>query len=105
MSKQDIPASLKIEDIIQGEGDELTSGDYALVHYTGQLEDGTIFDSSLQRNQPFRLRLGVGEVIDGWEMGLLGMKTGSKRRLTIPSSLAYGDRSVGSIPPNSTLIF
>lgn len=95
----------KFEDIKKGEGQEAASGDYVTVHYTGVLENGTKFDSSLDRNIPFKFRLGVGEVIDGWDMGVVGMKVGGKRKLTIPPQLAYGERAVGDIPANSTLIF
>ena len=95
----------KIEDTKVGEGDEVTSGDYINIHYHGTLEDGTVFDSSYERGRPFQTRIGVGEVIEGWDMGVPGMKVGGKRRLTIPAKLAYGDRAVGSIPAGSTLVF
>lgn len=96
---------LLIEDILEGSGEEATSGASVTVHYTGTLEDGTKFDSSLDRNQPFTFNLGAGEVIKGWDQGVAGMKVGGKRKLTIPPDLAYGSRSPGIIPPNSTLIF
>jgi FKBP-type peptidyl-prolyl cis-trans isomerase len=95
----------KIEDIKVGDGAEAHSGDYVTIHYTGTLENGKTFDSSLDRGTPFKCRIGVGEVIDGWDMGVIGMKVGSKRKLTIPPELAYGERGIGEIPPNSTLIF
>lgn len=95
----------QIEDIKKGEGQEVTGGDYVTVHYVGTLENGTKFDSSLDRGQSFKTRIGVGQVIEGWDMGIPGMKVGGKRKLTIPSKLAYGDNSVGSIPAGSTLIF
>ena len=95
----------KIEDIKEGEGQEVLGGDYVVMHYHGTLEDGTVFDSSYNRGTPFKTRIGVGEVIEGWDMGVPGMRVGGKRKLIIPSSLAYGDRSVGSIPAGSTLIF
>lgn len=95
----------KIEDQKHGEGDEVQSGDYVTIHYTGWLEDGTVFDSSVKRGMPFECRIGVGEVIAGWDMGVLGMKKGGKRKLTIPPELAYGDNAVSIIPANSTLIF
>ncbi len=96
---------LNIEDIKEGSGDEVKSGDYITVHYTGTLENGEVFDSSKNHGKPFSFRIGIGAVIDGWEMGIMGMKVGGKRKLTIPPQLAYGDRSVGSIPANSTLVF
>lgn len=95
---------LKIEDQKLGTGEEVTSGDWIRVDYTGTLENGTVFDSSVGRS-PFKFRIGVGQVIDGWEMGLIGMKIGGIRKLTIPPQLAYGERGVGDIPANSTLIF
>lgn len=95
----------KAEDIQKGEGKEVFGGDHVIVHYTGYLEDGTIFDSSHKRGEPFKTRIGVGQVIEGWDMGIVGMKKGGKRKLTIPSQLAYGDQEMGIIPPNSTLIF
>lgn len=98
-------SKFKIEDIKVGEGDEVTSGDYVTIHYHGTLEDGSVFDSSYDRGTPFKTRIGVGEVIEGWDMGVPGMKVGGKRKLTIPAKLAYGDQSVGSIPAGSTLIF
>lgn len=95
----------KIEELKKGEGDEVQSGDYVKIHYTGWLEDGTVFDSSVKRGVPFETRIGVGQVIAGWDMGVIGMKKGSKRKLTIPPELAYGENAVSIIPPNSTLIF
>ena len=80
-------------------------GDTVSVHYVGTLTNGTVFDSSYSRNQPFTFRVGVGQVIAGWDQGIPGMKVGGKRRLTIPPSLGYGNQAVGSIPANSTLIF
>ncbi|AWU78130.1 hypothetical protein CAS74_003062 [Pichia kudriavzevii] len=82
------------------------NGDVIAVHYTGKLEDGTIFDSSLPRNKPIQFTLGVGQVIKAWDEGLLEMCIGEKRRLIIPSELAYGKRGAGGvIPPNATLVF
>ncbi len=98
--------NLKIEDMQIGEGPEVQSGDTIVIHYTGTLEDGTKFDSSYDRNQPFETPIGVGMVIPGWDQGVLGMKVGGKRKLTIPPELAYGQQGAGNIiPPNSTLTF
>ena len=97
---------LKIEVIKEGTGVGAAKGQSISVDYTGKLEGGKVFDSSIPRGQPFTLVLGVGQVIPGWEMGLLGMKVGEKRRLTIPPALAYGKNGFGEvIPPNATLIF
>ena len=97
---------LKIEDIVVGAGDEAISGKKVTVNYLGTLLDGTKFDSSYDRGVPFSFNLGAGEVIKGWDQGVLGMKVGGKRKLTIPSSLGYGEAGAGSvIPPNATLIF
>ncbi|MDO8265221.1 MAG: FKBP-type peptidyl-prolyl cis-trans isomerase [Candidatus Parcubacteria bacterium] len=96
---------MKVEILKQGEGEEAKSGDKVSVHYVGTLEDGTKFDSSVDRGTPFTFTLGIGQVIQGWDMGVAGMKIGEKRKLTIPSDLAYGSTRMGSIPPNSTLIF
>lgn len=98
-------SKFKIEDIKIGEGAEVAGGDRITIHYHGTLEDGTVFDSSYDRGTPFKTRIGVGEVIEGWDMGVPGMKVGGKRKLTIPAKLAYGDREVGDIPAGSTLIF
>jgi len=82
------------------------NGDVLRVHYTGKLEDGTKFDSSLDRGEPFEFTLGAGQVIQGWEQGFLNMKEGEKKILTIPGELAYGETGIpGRIPPNATLIF
>lgn len=81
------------------------SGDVVKIHYTGTLQNGTKFDSSLDRGQPFEFTLGVGQVIKGFDNGILGMKIGEKKRIVISPEDGYGDATVGSIPPNSTLIF
>lgn len=96
---------LVIEDIVVGTGAEAVSGGAVTVHYVGTLVDGTVFDSSLSRGEPFTFNLGVGEVIPGWEQGVAGMKEGGKRRLYIAPELAYGAQAVGPIPANSALIF
>jgi FKBP-type peptidyl-prolyl cis-trans isomerase len=98
------PAHVKIEDTLVGTGAEAVSGKTLKVDYTGKLEDGTVFDSSVGK-QPFEFVLGSGSVIPGWDQGLQGMKVGGKRTLTIPPSLAYGAQGQGAIPPNATLIF
>jgi len=96
---------LQIEDLMVGTGQEVESGDTITVNYLGTLQNGTKFDSSYDRNQPFTTQIGVGQVIQGWDEGIVGMKVGGKRKLIIPSSLGYGSQPAGSIPPNSTLIF
>jgi FKBP-type peptidyl-prolyl cis-trans isomerase len=98
-------SGLKIEDVTVGTGEEAKSNSLVTVHYKGTLENGTQFDSSYERNQPFTTPLGQGSVIKGWDLGIPGMKVGGTRRLTIPADLAYGSQGQGSIPPNSTLIF
>lgn len=97
---------LKIEDLIVGDGAEVKNGNTVTVNYKGTLTDGKQFDSSYDRGEPFSFKVGEGRVIKGWDQGLLGMKIGGKRRLTIPSSLGYGEMGAPpDIPPNSTLIF
>lgn len=97
---------LKIEDERPGTGQEAVVGKSVTVNYLGTLTDGTKFDSSYDRGEPFSFNLGAGDVIQGWDQGLVGMKVGGKRKLTIPSSLGYGERGApGVIPPNATLIF
>ncbi|MBL7045029.1 MAG: FKBP-type peptidyl-prolyl cis-trans isomerase [Parcubacteria group bacterium] len=96
---------MKIVDTIVGTGEEAVAGKVVTVHYTGTLTDGTKFDSSVDRGQPFQFVLGAGQVIQGWEQGFAGMKVGGKRSLMIPANMAYGDRAIGAIPANSTLLF
>lgn len=96
---------LIIQDIIVGSGEEAVDGKKVSVHYTGQLTDGTIFDSSVSRNEPLSFIVGAKQVIDGWDQGVLGMKVGGKRVLVIPPSFGYGEIAIGPIPANSTLIF
>jgi|SRR3989344_4584971 len=98
-------SGLKIEILKEGSGEGAKNGDIVTVHYVGTLLDGTKFDSSRDRGTPFSFTLGTGYVIKGWDQGLLGMKAGEIRKLTIPPELGYGARSAGAIPPNSTLIF
>ncbi len=107
MKKEDNNGKLKIEILKKGKGvEEIQNGDIITVNYVGYLENGKKFDSSYDRGTPFKFKVGAGEVIKGWEEGLLGMKIGEKRKLIIPPNLAYGERSIpGMIPPNSTLIF
>jgi FKBP-type peptidyl-prolyl cis-trans isomerase len=97
---------LKIEDIKEGTGPVVKDGDTVVMHYTGLLEDGTKFDSSHDRDQPFETKIGVGYVIKGWDIGVPGMKVGGKRKLTIPHHLGYGKYGAGDkIPGFATLIF
>ena len=98
---------LVIEDLVVGDGTEAQDYNKVVVNYTGTLEDGSIFDSSLKPGRtPFTFTLGAGSVIKGWDLGVKGMKVGGKRKLTIPSDLGYGDNGAGNvIPPGATLIF
>ena len=96
---------LKIEDEREGTGSAVKSGDTVEVNYIGTLLDGTKFDSSYDRGQTFSFTVGAENVIQGWDQGLVGMKIGGKRKLTIPASLGYGSQGAGTIPPNSPLIF
>ncbi|OGK18051.1 peptidylprolyl isomerase [Candidatus Roizmanbacteria bacterium RIFCSPLOWO2_12_FULL_40_12] len=96
---------LKVEDVKEGTGEAVKKGDIIVIHYSGTLENGQKFDSSYDRDEPFETQIGVGNVIQGWDEGVIGMKIGGKRKLTIPPSMGYGDQATGSIPPNSTLIF
>ena len=98
-------SGLKYEDLKEGTGAEAKKGDSVDVHYTGWLTDGKKFDSSKDRNMPFNFRLGAGDVIQGWDEGVAGMKVGGKRKLMIPPELGYGAKGKGPIPPNAELIF
>lgn len=97
---------VKVEIMTAGSGEGAKNGQTVVVHYTGMFTDGKVFDSSIPRGQPFPVKLGAGMVIQGWEKGLVGMKVGEKRRLTIPPELGYGTVGAGGvIPPNATLVF
>ncbi len=99
-------SGLVIEVLQEGSGEEAKAGQTVNMHYTGWLTDGTKFDSSVDRGQPFAFQLGVGQVIAGWDEGVVGMKVGEKRKLTIPPSIGYGASGAGGvIPPNATLVF
>ena len=106
MASTTTPSGLVIEELIVGDGAVAGAGQSVRVHYTGWLTDGTKFDSSKDRNDPFVFPLGGGRVIRGWDEGVAGMKVGGKRKLTIPPDLGYGARGAGGvIPPNATLVF
>ena len=96
---------LMMMSLAEGEGEEIQDGQTAVVHYIGTLVDGTVFDSSLTRGEPFEFSLGAGQVIQGWDIGVRGMKVGEQRRLIVPPTYGYGNRVVGPIPANSVLIF
>jgi len=102
---QPLPTTLTVSDVSVGTGEAAKAGDVLTMNYVGALPNGTVFDASAKHGQPFTFTLGAGQVIPGWDQGLVGMKVGGKRRLIIPPSMAYGNRDLGSIPPNSTLIF
>ena len=104
-SQMDTNPSFTMQDLSIGSGDIAETGDKLSVHYVGKLSDGRVFDSSLDPNMPFDFTLGIGQVIKGWDEGFKGMRVGGKRILTISPEYAYGSRGVGTIPPNSTLIF
>ena len=106
MSTITTASGLVYEELAVGDGAEASPGQQVTVHYTGWLTDGTRFDSSKDRNDPFVFGLGEGEVIKGWDEGVTGMKVGGKRKLTIPPQLGYGARGAGGvIPPDATLVF
>ncbi|MXR36809.1 FKBP-type peptidyl-prolyl cis-trans isomerase [Craterilacuibacter sinensis] len=99
-------SELQIIDIVVGEGKEAVKGALITTQYRGCLEDGTQFDSSYDRGQPFQCVIGTGRVIKGWDLGLMGMKVGGKRKLLVPAHLAYGERQIGAhIKPGSNLVF
>lgn len=100
------PSGLQYQDVVTGSGAEAAPGQTAVVHYTGWLTDGTKFDSSRDRGEPFSFSLGAGQVIAGWDQGVAGMKVGGRRKLVIPPDLGYGPRgSPPVIPPDATLVF
>ncbi|MEU0964505.1 FKBP-type peptidyl-prolyl cis-trans isomerase [Streptomyces sp. NPDC005917] len=100
------PADLEIKDIWEGDGEAAKAGDFVKVHYVGvSFSSGEEFDASWNRGTPLDFQLGVGQVIQGWDKGVQGMKVGGRRQLTIPAHLAYGERGAGSIAPGETLIF
>ena len=96
---------LQIVDLELGEGKAAVKGALITTEYRGWLEDGTEFDSSYSRGKPFQCVIGTGRVIKGWDQGIMGMRVGGKRRLQVPAHLGYGERTMGSIPPNSDLVF
>lgn len=98
-------SGLKVETLFPGSGSAAKAGNTITVNYTGMFTNGTVFDSSVPRGQPFQFTLGSRQVIQGWDLGLVGMKVGEKRKLTIPPELGYGPAGSGPIPPNTTLIF
>lgn len=102
---QPTDTGVRVDNLVTGQGAIAEKGDTITVNYIGTLTDGKVFDSSIDRKQPFTFQLGVGQVIKGWDEGVLGMRVGGKRRLTIGPDYAYGNQAVGTIPPNSTLIF
>ncbi|MCP8466317.1 FKBP-type peptidyl-prolyl cis-trans isomerase [Pseudomonas sp. ZM23] len=99
-------SELQIEDIVVGDGKAVVKGALITTQYKGTLEDGTVFDSSYDKGRPFQCVIGTGRVIKGWDIGLMGMKVGGKRKLFVPAHLAYGERQIGAhIKPNSNLQF
>lgn len=98
-------SQLMVQDEVLGTGEEAIKGSRVVVHYTGKFVNGQVFDSSVQRNEPFQFVLGGGQVIKGWEEGIVGMRVGGKRLLSIPPELGYGMADYGPIPGGSTLIF
>lgn len=99
------PSSVQTEDLVVGTGAAAANGNTVTVNYIGRLQDGSVFDDSYARGQPIAFRIGAGQVIPGFEQGIVGMRVGGKRRLTIPPALAYGSSGNGPIPPNATIVF
>ncbi len=102
---QAVQTGVRVENIVNGEGLLAEKGDTITVNYVGMLTDGKVFDSSVDRKTPFVFQLGVGQVIRGWDEGVMGMRIGGKRRLIIGPDYGYGSQTVGTIPPDSTLVF
>jgi FKBP-type peptidyl-prolyl cis-trans isomerase FkpA len=104
-AKRTLDGGLVVQDVSVGTGSEATAGRMVAVHYVGRFVDGNKFDSSHDRGQPLEFKLGAGAMIQGFDLGIPGMRVGGKRQLTIPAELAYGARGGGPIPPNTTLVF
>ena len=105
-AKEEMHSEFSMTDIVIGHGDDALPGRQVAIHYKGFLANGTQFDSSYDRGTPYQFRLGVGQVIRGWDRGVLGMKVGGKRRITLPPELAYGAKGAGAVvPPNATLVY
>ena len=103
---QNLPTTgVQTQDVTIGQGPAAEAGDTITVNYVGTLTDGKVFDSSVDRNQPFTFTLGAGQVIRGWDEGIVGMRVGGERKLIIAPDYGYGDQGIGPIPPNSVLIF
>jgi FKBP-type peptidyl-prolyl cis-trans isomerase len=102
---RDKTKTMVIDDVKIGVGEEVKEGDVVAVHYAGTLQDGQEFDNSRKRGEPFEFKVGAGMVIEGWDKGLIGMKVGGQRTLVIPPEMAYGERGIGPIPGNATLVF
>jgi FKBP-type peptidyl-prolyl cis-trans isomerase len=98
-------SQVSIQDVVVGGGVAAATGNRVVVHYTGKFIDGNVFDSSVTRGEPFQFVLGAGQVIKGWDEGIVGMRVGGKRILSVPPELGYGANDYGPIPGNSTLIF
>jgi peptidylprolyl isomerase/FKBP-type peptidyl-prolyl cis-trans isomerase FkpA len=104
-AKRTLEGGLVVQDLSVGTGSEAVTGSTVAVHYVGRFTDGNKFDSSQDRGQPLEFKLGAGAMIQGFDLGIPGMRVGGKRQLTIPAELAYGARGGGPIPPNTTLVF